>query len=327
MNTKLPSELLSKLNATSITGGGDCPELALEGLENALKHALPNSIAYVFSDASAKDFDLRDSVINEIQKKQVKVNFLLTGKCSDGDMRVYGDISRASGGTVFNMKRNQLEEILLAMSDSLEANFESLKSLDFDAGGDSSTPLKVDKSMKRVAITLSGSKTEINVIDKNNLPIVPSTKFFSDSIKFMTFNVNSSSYNIEASSDSAYSLHVGGISDLKLEFGFSTVHPKEKTETFTQPLTGVENILTIFISDSVLVKCLTHAVLSPVDKSEDIEIPLERVKREMFTSNPFEIPSKMFVIKVFGYDKSGNEIERTISTGIESITGGELTAS
>lgn len=332
LNTKLPSELLTKLSGISVSGGDDCPELAIRGLKNALEHALPNSIAYVFSDASAKDFDLRDSVIKEIQKKQVKVNFLLTGVCGDGKSapgyKVYLDISRASGGTTFDMKRDSLEEILLAMSDSMESNFESVKSVDFASGGRSVTPLKVDQSLKRLSITLAGLNTDLNVKDHNNLTIVPNTKFFSDNVKFMTFDVADSYYSIEASSDAAHSLRVGGLSELKFEFGFSTGYPKEQAETSIQPLVGYENILTIFVSDPVLVKCLTHATLSPADKSatfDDIEIPLGRVKADMFTSNFFEIPSEMFVITVYGYDKSGNEIERTISSGIESITGGELT--
>lgn len=319
---------MSALNAIVVDGGGDCPELALKGLKNALENALPNSLAYVFSDASAKDYGIYDDVIHIIQKKQIKVSFLLTGVCGDGKSAngytVYEKISRASEGQVFDMQRDNVKDVLLTISDAMESKFEPLKSLDFDTPGSSTTTVNIDQSFTQLSVSMSGLNSKLSVKDHNDTEIKCIKSFSSANIKFMTFDVADTSYKIEASADSAYSLRIGGISDLKFEFGFSTNVPSMQTETAIQPLVAVPNVLSIFISDPKLVKCLIRATIIPASTKESftpIDIPLKRMKANFFTTNLFDIPKQMFKIQIFGYVSKGNPIERLISTGIESIAG------
>lgn len=314
---------MSRLNSITVDGGGDCPELALKGLYNALEHALPNSLAYVFSDASAKDFDLYEIVVSLIQKKQTKVSFLLTGSC-DGKLSpgfdVYNKISRASEGQVFDMKRGSVKDVLLTISEAMDSKFESLKSLDFDKAGESSTSLKIDQSFSKFSVSMSGTNCKLTVKDHFNTEIKSSKSFSSANIKFMTFDVNDTSYKIEAYSESAYSIRVGGISNLKFTFGFSTFEPKMQAETAVQPLIGFPNVLSVFISEPELVKCIVKATIVPASLPR-FDIPLKRVKKNFFSTKHFEIPKQMFKIEIFGYDSKGNPFERIISTGIESISG------
>lgn len=44
LNTKDSKDLLNALDKIDIKGGLDCPEVALSGIKDALKYALPNSI-------------------------------------------------------------------------------------------------------------------------------------------------------------------------------------------------------------------------------------------------------------------------------------------
>lgn len=67
-------ELLDVLDGLRLWGGGDCPESALNGILAALKHALPKSYVYIFTDAIAKDFALDGEVLSLIQKKQTSVS-------------------------------------------------------------------------------------------------------------------------------------------------------------------------------------------------------------------------------------------------------------
>lgn len=57
-----------------IRGYGDCPEMSLSGLKAGIEKALPNSLIFVITDATAKDHDLFDDVEKRIQNKQHSVS-------------------------------------------------------------------------------------------------------------------------------------------------------------------------------------------------------------------------------------------------------------
>lgn len=67
------SKLLQTLDELRVFGGNSCPENTLSGISLALQYALPKSLVYVFTDATAHDYDLEDTVIEQIQQKQATV--------------------------------------------------------------------------------------------------------------------------------------------------------------------------------------------------------------------------------------------------------------
>ena len=73
--------VVDAVNKLKPTGGGDCPELAMTGLYQALLYSLPESNIYLFTDADAKDEQRRKEVMSLALKKKVQVSFVLTGKC------------------------------------------------------------------------------------------------------------------------------------------------------------------------------------------------------------------------------------------------------
>lgn len=330
IDTKDPSELYKNLNTLTLgsVSNMDCAENSLFGLKVALEKALPNSLAYVITDASAKDYTLYDTVARLIQQKQVKVDLLLTGNChgkDHEDYKVFSKIATVSGGQAFDLTRDNVENVLSAISDKANKKYETLISQDFDSAGKSSTQVKVDISFKEMSVSLSGTNAKLSVTDKTKKQVVAKKSISYDNIKIMTFDVADSEYNIEASADSSYSIRAGGISDLKLEFGFSTNIPDVKEETSFQPLAGFQNHITIFLSDYKLIKCLTKVMLIPANNDDgftQIDVPLERVNWSQFSSNRFEIPQKKFKVQIYGYDSKGTVIDRIISGGIESIKGG-----
>ena len=67
------------LAAVHVHGGGDCPEYAMTGIELALTTSLPQSYLYVFTDASAYDYNMFERVKSISQKKQSQV--IIFGFC------------------------------------------------------------------------------------------------------------------------------------------------------------------------------------------------------------------------------------------------------
>lgn len=105
--------LKNAVNALRATGGGDCPEYGMKGiLDTIISIKSINNLIYsnviVLTDASAKDPDLKDSVINlakqsDLTRGPVVVHFFLSERsfCPSGYSE-YEDIAEATCGVVMN---------------------------------------------------------------------------------------------------------------------------------------------------------------------------------------------------------------------------------
>ena len=73
--------VIDAVNNLTASGGGDCPELGMTGVYQALLHCPPETIIYYFSDADVKDEDREREVMSLAKEKKVKINLILSGEC------------------------------------------------------------------------------------------------------------------------------------------------------------------------------------------------------------------------------------------------------
>lgn len=317
------------LHTIKIHGGGDCPEMAISGLKIALDLGLPNSLAYVFSDATAKDFRYFNEALDLLQKKQITVNFLLTGDCNNpksNEYQVYHHLSRASNGQVYDMSKSNVKDVLLAIRHTVNHNYASLKSVDSETAGLSQTKLNVDKSISELSVSVSGKNPTLTIKDPRNETVKTVDELALKNLKLVKIkDPLGGEWNVEASADSSHSIRLGAISEIKFRFGFSVNEPKKISETSFQPLSGVKNILSIFVDDQHLIHNLTDVTIS-LASGVKFKIPIQRTSiEELFVTKSFDIPRQMFNIHLNGFDANGNTIERLISTGIQSKEGSKHT--
>uniref|UniRef100_A0A8C4NBE1 VWFA domain-containing protein n=1 Tax=Eptatretus burgeri TaxID=7764 RepID=A0A8C4NBE1_EPTBU len=119
METRNVNVLKAKIEELRANGGGDCPELALTGLELALKNSLPRSRIIFFSDASAKDGEeKRDSVVTLIEETKSSIHVYLTGTCV---MRTRSNINKyaqeQSNGSNVRVRRSTYSDIFRELSE------------------------------------------------------------------------------------------------------------------------------------------------------------------------------------------------------------------
>lgn len=129
-----------------------------------------------------------------------------------------------------------------------------------------------------------------------------------------------------SSSNSNHSIRIGGISDLKIDYGFSLEVPEAKNLTTTRPVNGSHNYLAIFLSNPQLVKCLTNVTFIPSrnrDSFQEKVVSFETNAGYMFLTDLVSVPSQPFKLRVKGYDIGGNLIERIITSPIEAIPAGK----
>ncbi|XP_061475252.1 von Willebrand factor A domain-containing protein 7 isoform X2 [Rhineura floridana] len=118
--TSDPDEFLKILDTISPLAGGDEPEMCLSALQLALQTSPPYSEIFVFTDASAKDAHLKNSVEALIQEQKCKVTFLITEDpsrtrvkretLSPDRFNLYVNLAHSSGGQIIftdneNIKR------------------------------------------------------------------------------------------------------------------------------------------------------------------------------------------------------------------------------
>lgn len=91
----------SSLNALTATGGGDCPELSMEGMLLALDALPTGGTLIMITDAAAKHPESANQVIAKAGEKKIKIYiFLFNSECSDDP--AYDRVTSETGGQLFN---------------------------------------------------------------------------------------------------------------------------------------------------------------------------------------------------------------------------------
>ena len=93
--------LEAAVNAIRAFGGGDCPELGMTGILNALSLANPDSNVIVLTDASPKDVERKDEVIAKATELRNSIHFFLS-RDGCGDFSPYMEVAEATFGVVVN---------------------------------------------------------------------------------------------------------------------------------------------------------------------------------------------------------------------------------
>ncbi|KAL2096210.1 hypothetical protein ACEWY4_008358 [Coilia grayii] len=166
-----PEQFLRYLEDLTALGGGDEPEMCFTAIQLALTNSPPLSEIFVFTDASAKDHHLYNSVKALTLEKQSKVTFLLTEDTrrrmrkrretlSPDRFSLYTSLASVSGGlTVFTSDKD-IAKVSAIVQDSTTANKVTLLHVESDADSECSHSFQVDGSMGNVTLHLAGDLTD-----------------------------------------------------------------------------------------------------------------------------------------------------------------------
>lgn len=117
--------VVNALKAGVPSSGGDCQEMAMTGILNALKLVDELSAVFVFTDASAKDIGKKDQVIMEATRKETSVSFFGKSDCgSIEDHDQYKEIADVLGGHLVRTisKDTSLVDMVTALSPASSAS-------------------------------------------------------------------------------------------------------------------------------------------------------------------------------------------------------------
>jgi hypothetical protein len=147
-------EFLAKVNALSATGGGDCPELALAALLEAIDKSDPQAAFFLFTDASSKDGYLVDEVILAAQQKGIVLKFMLFGSCSPTDPAFLA-LAEATGGQVFVLSPSETSKVFGLVRSEVRSNPVSILSSSGTVAGSRDVAVPVDSTLTAVTFSVS----------------------------------------------------------------------------------------------------------------------------------------------------------------------------
>ncbi|XP_077186946.1 von Willebrand factor A domain-containing protein 7 isoform X2 [Paroedura picta] len=189
LKTSDPEKFWEFLDTIHPLGGKDEPEMCLSALELALQNSPPYSEIFVFTDASAKDAHLKNSVEALIQEQKCKVTFLITEDPSRSRVKretlapdrfnLYVDLAHSSGGQIIftnNENIRQVAKIIGESSISSVTLFYHQKGATFSledshrrtrrqAAKREVHPFWIDSLVDKVVMTLQGAIRDFTIQD------------------------------------------------------------------------------------------------------------------------------------------------------------------
>lgn len=267
-----------QINSLSASGGGDFPEMCLSGLLVALTRAPPSSDIFVFTDASAKDTELKSAVEAMIESTESTVTFLLTSSVSSrrkravsdtqssssrpmsqSEIQLYRDLTQVSGGQTLEVTNTTLSEASTAITDTFTSGLVTVLQVARSAGNAGNFSFPLDTSLSNVTIYITGSSlvftlyspTGVSQSDSVTDGSLGSIQTVGNLKKIkLKSNNQTGEWNISINSTSSYTLRVIGQSSVNVLSYFVEIsqggHSDSWGQIFTRPSTGQN--ATLFLS-------------------------------------------------------------------------------
>ncbi|XP_023197671.1 von Willebrand factor A domain-containing protein 7-like [Xiphophorus maculatus] len=170
------------VNHLTTNGGGDDEEMSLSGLQLALTSAPFNSEIFLFTDAPAKDKDLKNTVIALIERTQTVVNFMITDSVvtnrrrrrnsnqlqtraiSESDAQLYRDLAQASGGQAIEVTKAELPVAAATIVQSVSSSMVTLLQASRNPGKTDSFTFIVDETVINPTVYITGRSLAFTLV-------------------------------------------------------------------------------------------------------------------------------------------------------------------
>lgn len=316
------SVLLGGVNGLFAHGGGDCPELSQSGLLEAIDGSLPNSNLYLFTDASALDSGLVNSVIAKARDKDIVINYALSGSCSPIDPAYVRGASETGGFLIplANRSAAEVTKLTSLFLAQLSGDLVRIASSKGTLAGTTSLPFPIDATARRLVVlgnadSLSGftlrrpsgavvaagdADAQITTILQGRIVIVnaPAT----------------GSWTVELAGAGAYAIAVNANSPLEFR-KFALVRPNADIHGGYFPISGQPLAGSTVTGDATVLGPFANAVFTAVDDSGTPIRPIALMRNfpdaaaDHFLGT-FQLPDVAFRMVAEGQDEAGNPFRR-----------------
>ncbi|KAM8952752.1 von Willebrand factor A domain-containing protein 7 [Pelodytes ibericus] len=324
--TSNPDEFLKYLNTLNAFGGGDEPEMCLSALQLALIDTPPHSEIFVFTDASAKDMELRSSVEALIQERKIKVSFLITedpsrtiGRSrrellSQDRFDIYSQLSMTSGGQMIFTNNEDIRSVSEVIAESVHFDMVKLLHVQSEERKFATHVLEVDRFLRNVSLYLNGIIQEVQIEDPSgHIQYGKLHRNGKLTRIFLSDPLPVGNWSITVLATGPYSLHVQGRSSVDFLYCFGAPiygsHPGLYKYT-NQPVAGVPAVLVVEAIGLPRTAQLEVVSLTSA-QGETQTFPLENSSLAGFlVAQVGHTPIGNFLIGVSGQDSDGHAVHR-----------------
>ena len=316
-NVTSRQQLLTAVNALHAHNGGDCPELGMTGIINALRLSFPGGQLIVLTDAASKDFNRTNEVIQLAQMLGVSVHFVYshTSGCGSG-YPYYDHVANETGGfsvyslTDLDTLSNAIQNARVAFDDADALPTSSLLS----PGGCRAISVPMFTANLYIAINPGASSAVVSLQMPNGSYVFESDTI--SSLRIVTFlSPNSGRWNVCIYSGSVDIKQSQDISfDINAEFLVQDNETGLYLTSFKPPFARSEVIAVFFSTMLANLSTSVHHTLriSSLDGSEQEDVPL--LQCEYFLEGRFTLPSVQFKLRFLGFDSNNNSFGVDLNT-------------
>ncbi|XP_073692711.1 hemicentin-1 [Garra rufa] len=327
-----PKKFQKDLQELFVQGGGDCPEMSIGAIKKALEVSLPGSFIYVFTDARAKDYRLKRDVLQLVQLRQSQVVFVLTGDCGDRSQpgyRAYEEIAATSSGQIFHLDKQQVNEVLKWVEETVQAMKVHLLSSDHETAQESQWEVPFDPSLKEVTVSLSGPAPQIELRDPLGR-IVGERQGLTELLNIPNSarvvnlkNPRPGPWTLKVGCSGRHTLRVTGVSNLDFRAGFSSIPVTEFSRTRERPIKGVPAHVMLKCSGLKPPGLVTNMELVSLGgrslRTIPVPLPGDGGSGGIWRIPEFRTPSQSFFLKMSGNDGDGYNFQRLSSVSYTNI--------
>ncbi|XP_069039515.1 hemicentin-1 isoform X2 [Lepisosteus oculatus] len=327
-----PEQFQRDLRELFVQGGGDCPEMSVGAIKKALEVSLPGSFIYVFTDARAKDHRLKQDVLRLVQLRQSQVVFVLTGDCGDRSQpgyRVYEEIAATSSGQIFHLDKQQVNEVLKWVEETVQSMKVHLLSTDHEGGEENRWPVPFDPSLREVTVSLSGPAPEIELRDPygrivgEELGLTELLNIPNSARVVGVKHPRPGTWTLRVSCSGRHSLRVTGVSNLDFRAGFSSRPVTDFSQTRERPVEGVPAHALLKSSGLSPPGRVNQVDLLSVSgrplRTLPVPTPSDGGSGGLWNVPEFRTPPESFFLRITGKDEGGYRFQRMSTVSYTNI--------
>ncbi|XP_064407947.1 von Willebrand factor A domain-containing protein 7 isoform X2 [Latimeria chalumnae] len=347
--TRDPELFMKNLAGLFALRGGDEPEMCLSAIQLALINAAPLSEIFVFTDASAKDTHLKNTVESLICQRKAKVTFLLTeGSLGPQTKRsrrsrkvssperfdLYEKISRLSGGRILFTTDQGIQQATSVIEDMATSTAVTLLHIQrVSRYARLPYPFHVDSSVKNVVIYISGDIIDFEILNpkgkyQNRLTSNGHLASIENADGFYIVRLHSpvpvGYWQMNVVTQGKHEVHVIGQSTLDFLYHFAVeskgTHPGLSSIN-SQPIRGTAAILVLSVvglSRNSSVRFSQVALMNGRGQELSALVLGATNQSGLYVAAVPSLPDQGFSIKLKGTDENGQPLCRE-STELNSV--------